>query len=181
MTFICCSVEIKEQDWLIPYKYQHGARHHHRVIREIQPEQYGNITHETYPSHTSQNITLPIVDIHPFIHQVNQYFMSHYVTGHISIVNNPGRTVSVIEPGGPGGCAKQSRETVRNSALTQNCILAHNAGFFDTLNGSCKGKFVLVIFNYASLHLRVKLIITYYYNSYLFSALFFHSPSWWLL
>lgn len=127
-------------DILQPYKYHHGPRHGNRYVRDCQPVHYGNVTHELYKANA--NKTLPTVNIKYFIHDVQENYWTKYpIFGHIAVINNPVDTISVIEPGGPGGCKKGAwvRETVQKTAEYKNCIAAVNAGFFNTTNGACYG------------------------------------------
>ncbi|KAM9367024.1 N-acetylglucosamine-1-phosphodiester alpha-N-acetylglucosaminidase-like [Symphorus nematophorus] len=50
--------------------------------------------------------------------------------GHITLVRDPLRTLSVLEPGGPGGCEKHRRATAEQTAVAAGCLYAQNAGFF---------------------------------------------------
>lgn len=60
----------------------------------------------------------------------------------MTVVHDPLRTVSVLEPGGPGGCENSLRELVENTARTRKCLVAQNGGFFNTYSGSCLGNVV---------------------------------------
>ncbi|XP_055358991.1 N-acetylglucosamine-1-phosphodiester alpha-N-acetylglucosaminidase isoform X2 [Betta splendens] len=62
--------------------------------------------------------------------------------GHMTVVHDPLRTVSVLEPGGPGGCGMNQRSTVKETARTAGCLYAQNAGFFRTQSGHCLGNVV---------------------------------------
>lgn len=58
----------------------------------------------------------------------------------MALVHDPLRTLSVMEPGGPGGCEKSHRVTVEETAA--GCLYAQNAGFFNTTNDQCVGNVV---------------------------------------
>ncbi|XP_036930221.1 N-acetylglucosamine-1-phosphodiester alpha-N-acetylglucosaminidase-like isoform X2 [Acanthopagrus latus] len=60
----------------------------------------------------------------------------------MALVHDPLRTLSVMEPGGPGGCEKSRRATVEETAAAAGCLYAQNAGFFNTINDQCVGNVV---------------------------------------
>lgn len=75
--------------------------------------------------------------------------------GHLSLAHDPLRTVSVLEPGGIGGCPGGTNmrdgrvkpsETVAEEGLHARtgvgCVAAMNAGFFNTKNGTCYGNLI---------------------------------------
>uniref|UniRef100_A0A667YPD7 N-acetylglucosamine-1-phosphodiester alpha-N-acetylglucosaminidase n=1 Tax=Myripristis murdjan TaxID=586833 RepID=A0A667YPD7_9TELE len=62
--------------------------------------------------------------------------------GHMTVVHDPLRTVSVLEPGGPGGCGMNYRALVEETARAAGCLYAQNAGFFNTRSGECLGNVV---------------------------------------
>lgn len=64
------------------------------------------------------------------------------VPGHMTVAHDPLRTVSVLEPGGPGGCGMNQRSTVEETAQAAGCLYAQNAGFFRTKSGQCLGNIV---------------------------------------
>ncbi|XP_064640123.1 N-acetylglucosamine-1-phosphodiester alpha-N-acetylglucosaminidase-like isoform X2 [Lineus longissimus] len=132
-----------KEDWLLPYNInkRHGSKLLHRQIRDCQHIKYKNVTHELFAAHGTSNgtVVLPIVTTKYFRTKVGPYYHQKTIYGHISYVNNPKRTLSVIEPGGPGGCANHTRETVKNTAKKKKCIVSTNAGFFNTKTGACLG------------------------------------------
>ncbi|XP_051037320.1 N-acetylglucosamine-1-phosphodiester alpha-N-acetylglucosaminidase isoform X2 [Phodopus roborovskii] len=73
-------------------------------------------------------------------------FVSHFegraVAGHLTRVAAPLRTFSVLEPGGPGGCAQRRRATVEDTAVPAGCLIAQNGGFFRMSTGECLGNVV---------------------------------------
>ncbi|KAM9361382.1 N-acetylglucosamine-1-phosphodiester alpha-N-acetylglucosaminidase-like [Symphorus nematophorus] len=52
-------------------------------------------------------------------------------TRHMTLVRDPLRTLSVSEPGGPGGCEKRRGVTAEQTAVAAGCLYAQNAGFFN--------------------------------------------------
>ncbi|XP_052086600.1 N-acetylglucosamine-1-phosphodiester alpha-N-acetylglucosaminidase-like [Mytilus californianus] len=63
--------------------------------------------------------------------------------GHLTIVNNPDRTISVLEPRDSGGCQNQIKSTVMKTSTQKSCIVAVNAGFFDPRPGNvCLGNII---------------------------------------
>jgi len=48
-----------------------------------------------------------------------------------TIVNNPHRTLTVLEPGHPGGCRTNTMYTVMETAKQKNCLVTVNGGFFE--------------------------------------------------
>ncbi|XP_043922500.1 N-acetylglucosamine-1-phosphodiester alpha-N-acetylglucosaminidase [Protopterus annectens] len=129
-------------DLLLPYSpNQHGPQHSHRYVRDCQPIQYGNLTHETWPSNALNS--LPVASTRLFISKFDtENTQQRTLYGHFTFINNPLRTVSVLEPGGPGGCRHHQRATVETTAKLRKCLVAQNAGFFDTKNGKCHGNVV---------------------------------------
>ena len=120
-----------------------GPQLSNKHIQGCQHKKYGNRTHEVYKAFSSDQLILPLADTRAVIAELAQsYWSKKEVLGHLTVVNNPLRTVSVLEPGGPGGCAKHVLETVAQTARHKNCIFASNAGFFNTHNGSCLGEFL---------------------------------------
>lgn len=73
-------------------------------------------------------------------------FVSHFagraVTGHLTRAAEPLRTFSVLEPGGPGGCASRRRATVEETVREAGCSVAQNGGFFRMDTGECLGNAV---------------------------------------
>lgn len=132
-------------DILQPYRDHHGPKHRtHRQVRECQDIRYGNVTHSKLLSHGFRgNISLPIADTRHMIHVIQEnYYLRRDVLMHLSVINNPFLTVSVLEPEPDNGCEKDSRATVLESAEREQCIVAINAGFFNTTSGACKGNLV---------------------------------------
>ena len=125
---------------LQPYTSWPGPVHSHRVIRSLLAKHYTTpAPHEIYPS-PSKSVHYPLLHTYPFVQEVGTYWNKRHLTGHYFVVPHPAETVSVLEPGGDGGCAKPRRSTVQTTAATQRCLLATNAGFFNTTSGACIGE-----------------------------------------
>lgn len=74
---------------------------------------------------------------------INEYYYDkRYSFYHIAVVNDPVKTLSVYEPLRDGTCTNGSYRpaTVMETANNKQCILAVNAGMFDTKTGACYGK-----------------------------------------
>lgn len=128
-----------DDDLLLPYADTHGPSHSHRHVRDCQPVIHGSLTHETWPA--SAHRGAPVVESKVFISAMGNR-SAKWVSGHITVVHDPLRTVSVLEPGGTGGCMNSRRELVENTAKTRKCLIAQNAGYFATKNGTCLGNVV---------------------------------------
>eukprot|EP00058_Branchiostoma_floridae_P017622 XP_002603111.1 hypothetical protein BRAFLDRAFT_116957 [Branchiostoma floridae] len=132
-----------DDDMLLPFpSFEKWPRHSHRHVRDCQPDIFGNATHETFPAHRNSNITVP---------STTRYFVTKVVDsldkvkngyGHYTVINNPLRTFSVVEPGGSNGCIEHRRRTVENTSQARTCHVAVNAGFFNTHTGACLGNLV---------------------------------------
>ncbi|XP_062394468.1 N-acetylglucosamine-1-phosphodiester alpha-N-acetylglucosaminidase isoform X2 [Sardina pilchardus] len=125
-------------DLLSPYPSgsQHGSPHSHRHVRDCQPVIHGNVTHETWPAHNRS--ASPVAESRVFVSDIS----SRWVSGHITVVSDPLRTVSVLEPGGQGGCQQSRTTRVSETARPKKCLYAQNGGFFDTDKNSCLGNVV---------------------------------------
>ncbi|XP_029929050.1 N-acetylglucosamine-1-phosphodiester alpha-N-acetylglucosaminidase-like [Myripristis murdjan] len=128
----------EDDDLLLPYASSHGPSHSHRHVRDCQPVAHGNVTHETWPA--SNHTGLPAAESSVFVSDVAGG--SRKVYGHMTVVHDPLRTVSVLEPGGPGGCGMNYRALVEETARAAGCLYAQNAGFFNTRSGECLGNVV---------------------------------------
>uniref|UniRef100_A0AAY4B7G3 EGF-like domain-containing protein n=1 Tax=Denticeps clupeoides TaxID=299321 RepID=A0AAY4B7G3_9TELE len=130
-----------DDDLLLPYSTSHGSAHTHRHVRDCQAIIHGNVTHETHAA--SSNSRSPVAESKNFVSYITHTEgKSSWVSGHITVVHDPLRTVSILEPGGPGGCAGNRRVTVEETARTRKCLFAQNGGFFNTSNGACLGNIV---------------------------------------
>uniref|UniRef100_UPI003AAAACEB N-acetylglucosamine-1-phosphodiester alpha-N-acetylglucosaminidase-like n=1 Tax=Centroberyx gerrardi TaxID=166262 RepID=UPI003AAAACEB len=127
-----------DDDLLLPYARGHGPSHSHRHVRDCQPVVHGNVTYETWPS--SNHTGLPVAESSVFVSDVPG--SSRWVYGHMTVVHDPLRTVSVSEPGGPGGCGINHRAPAEETAEAAGCLYAQNAGFFNTKKGQCLGNVV---------------------------------------
>ncbi|XP_034729582.1 N-acetylglucosamine-1-phosphodiester alpha-N-acetylglucosaminidase [Etheostoma cragini] len=125
-------------DVLQPYGHGHGPSLSHRHVRDCQSVVHGNSTYESHPS--SREDGLPVAESTVFVSDVPG--SSRVVYGHITAVRDPLRTVSVLEPGGPGGCGMKQRASVEETADAAGCLYAQNAGFFGTSTGRCLGNVV---------------------------------------
>lgn len=133
-------------DILQPYLHYHGPVH--RTLRETracQHVRYGNLTYSLHPVHSNQSAPSHVVDIHHKLAQLGRpYYDQRLVSLRYQRVHNPLRTFSILEPRRPGSCqvGKGDRATVQETAATRNCIVAANAGFFNTHTGACLGNIV---------------------------------------
>ncbi|NWU90815.1 NAGPA acetylglucosaminidase, partial [Upupa epops] len=106
-----------------------------------QPRRYGNVTHEVWPSDSST--AGPVATTRTFVSYVPAESQARRVVyGHLTLVRNPLRTLSVLEPGGAGGCHDQRRATVEETARLGRCLVAQNGGYFDMDSGECLGNVV---------------------------------------
>uniref|UniRef100_A0A8C9Z4M8 N-acetylglucosamine-1-phosphodiester alpha-N-acetylglucosaminidase n=1 Tax=Sander lucioperca TaxID=283035 RepID=A0A8C9Z4M8_SANLU len=125
-------------DILQPYAHGHGPSHSHRHVRDCQSVVHGNSTYESQPP--NHHSGLPVAESTVFVSDVSG--SSRMVYGHITAVQDPLRTLSVLEPGGPGGCGMKQRVSVEETAEAAGCLYAQNAGFFSTSTGRCLGNVV---------------------------------------
>jgi len=133
------------EDVLLPYPHgRHGARRGHRFVRECQPNRFGNLTHEEWPTHYDDYVasTMDPAEVRYFALEVGTGSNRRTIYGHHVIVNNPNRTVSVVEPRETFGCKLHARETVSVSAVANRCTVAVNAGFYNITDGSCFGNVI---------------------------------------
>ncbi|NWS78416.1 NAGPA acetylglucosaminidase, partial [Crotophaga sulcirostris] len=121
---------------------RHGPRHPHRFVRDCQPLRYGNATHEAWPG-APRGGGGPVATTRTFVSYVPARGRDRRaVYGHFTFVRDPLRTVSVLEPGGPGGCARRRRAPVEFTARLAGCLVAQNGGYFDMETGECLGNVV---------------------------------------
>jgi len=133
------------EDLLLPYpEGRHGSHRGHRSVRECQPNRFGNLTHEEWPTQYDDTIasTQELAEVRHFALKVGTGSNRRTVYGHHIIVNNPNRTVSIVEPRESGGCERHDRETVTVSAMANKCVIAVNAGFFNVTDGACLGNVI---------------------------------------
>lgn len=103
---------------------------------------YANTTHEEPKSHRSKSFPddYRVVDPKYFVKELGEYWDKKTVFGHHFVINDPGRTVSVLEPLRAQGCRDSVKATVDESAKQKTCLLAVNAGFFNVTSGACIGE-----------------------------------------
>ncbi|KAK6491480.1 N-acetylglucosamine-1-phosphodiester alpha-N-acetylglucosaminidase isoform X2 [Huso huso] len=130
-------------DLLLPYPLSqgHGPQHHNRYVRDCQPVIHGNVTYETWTS--DKTADFPVATTRVFVSKfpvAGGTLKSVY--GHVTVVRNPLKTVSVLEPGGPQGCTKYRTATVEETAKPRKCLVAQNGGYFNTQIKQCLGNIV---------------------------------------
>ncbi|CAJ1063109.1 N-acetylglucosamine-1-phosphodiester alpha-N-acetylglucosaminidase-like [Xyrichtys novacula] len=128
-----------DEDAVTPNTQGHDPSHPHRHFSNCQHIVQGRRTYETWPS--SRQNSLPVSESTVFISNIPGG-KPRWVQGHMTFVHDPLRTVSVLEPGGPGGCKRNHRVTVQETAETAGCLYAMNAGFFNTTTDGCLGNIV---------------------------------------
>lgn len=122
-----------DDDLLLPYPL--GRRRPSRdcaLVRAGRPEQESWPPPPTTPGASHRAAVLTFVS----------QFEGREVAGHLTRVADPLRTFSVLEPGGPGGCAQRRRTTVEDTAVPAGCRVAQNGGFFRMSTGECLGNVV---------------------------------------
>lgn len=127
-------------DLLLPYTNGHGPAHSHRWVRECQPLLYGNSTHQTWRADST--VGAQVAESRVFETSVTGSSATRWVYGHMTVVSDPLRTLSVLEPGGPGGCGMNRVAPVEESARSEGCLFAQNAGFFSTSSKQCLGNVI---------------------------------------
>ncbi|KAM5180399.1 N-acetylglucosamine-1-phosphodiester alpha-N-acetylglucosaminidase [Mantella aurantiaca] len=126
---------------LSPYHHlsMHGPSRSHRQTRDCLPVTHGNRTHETWLS--NNDTAWPVASSRIYVSSFNGTPKKN-VYGHFTFINNPLKTVSVLEPGSPGGCANNFTATVEETAKYGKCLVAQNGGFFNTTTYQCLGNVV---------------------------------------
>ncbi|XP_047217402.1 N-acetylglucosamine-1-phosphodiester alpha-N-acetylglucosaminidase [Girardinichthys multiradiatus] len=127
-----------DDDLLQPYTRGHGPTHSHRHVRACQAVIYGNTTHESWPS--SSRGGRPVAESNVFVTDVEEG--TRWVLGHMTVVHDPLKAMSVLEPGGLDGCRMHHRVSVEDTAKAAGCLYAQNGGFFNTKSGECQGNVV---------------------------------------
>ncbi|NWX83059.1 NAGPA acetylglucosaminidase, partial [Nothoprocta ornata] len=129
-------------DALLPYPpARHGPRHPHRHVRDCQPHEHGNATYESWPGDATADG--PVATTRTFVSYVPAAGDNRKVVyGHFTFARNPLRTLSVLEPGGAGGCGAHRRAPVEETARLGQCLVAQNGGYFDMATGECLGNVV---------------------------------------
>ncbi|KAG8201591.1 hypothetical protein JTE90_011257 [Oedothorax gibbosus] len=134
--------KLSKEDSLSPYTQRHGSRLTHRSIEECHLLENGSSPHELYPANKHLSFTKPFIKIKRFVKNIGTSFIQKIVRGHYVVISNPLETLSVFEPDQPGGCNLNIRQTVRETARKNECLVAINAGYFDTKKGSCLGNVI---------------------------------------
>eukprot|EP00794_Sanderia_malayensis_P011266 gene11266-12446_t len=146
------------EDILLPYSHYPAhtdIKRNHRYVRECEHIKHSNATtYEVYQKHISQsNATNTSADILGSMRYLTSRIEerksvleidSRYVHGHIAVVNNPLQTFSIIYPNNKLSCDENfgERDSVSTTARSSNCIVATNAGFFNTHTGGCLGNII---------------------------------------
>ena len=83
----------------------------------------------------------PLVESHHTTQTVGSFWNKRDVPLHVAYIQDPLRTVSVYEPLHNGTCEKGRWRltSVLETARNNRCLLAVNAGFFNTSSGECYG------------------------------------------
>ena len=171
MTLFSRSAEEIKGDYVLrfPYKLYTNQRSE-RDTEACENYPYGLTTNVKYPAHPRVNLTepgvskekvpkeksktrdtiyLPLIERHHTTKKVGTYsWKERDVLVHVMYVNNPVETVSVYEPLHDGTCKQDSlaNATVQQSAAERRCLLAVNAGFFNTSTGECFGMYIAIVF-----------------------------------
>ncbi|KAJ8273239.1 hypothetical protein GJAV_G00099290 [Gymnothorax javanicus] len=131
------------EDILLPYapSQRHGPSHSHRFVRECQSVIHGNVTHESW--RPSSELDAAVAESKIFVSNIAAKSETpRWVYGHMTFVNDPLRMVSVLEPGGVGGCQIGRMETVERTSKPKKCLYSQNGGYFNTHSGECLGNVV---------------------------------------
>lgn len=123
----------RDDDLLLPYPL---ARR--RPSRDCARVHAGNPEQESWPPPPTNPGASHRAAVRTFV----SHFEGRAVAGHLTRVADPLRTFSVLEPGGPGGCAQRRRATVEDTAVPAGCRVAQNGGFFRMGTGECLGNVV---------------------------------------
>lgn len=126
-------------DVLSPYVLNnHGSRLNHRDIRECAIFESGSRPHEIL---SSSNVSFEedLLETRTFRHTLKSYT----INGHYSLISDPLKHISVLEPRKINGCATKTRETVLETSKQKECVIAINAGYFNMKTGACLGDIVV--------------------------------------
>ena len=139
----------REEDWLLPYWKSHdNPKRNLRHVRDCQHIIHGNRTHESYMGNKSSEKTVVqslMYLSHTFCYRREPFGKTtKLVHGHIAVIHNPLKTISVQYPEDAVSCSKWSglRQTVSHTARNKKCTLAINAGFFNTHTAGCLGNII---------------------------------------
>ncbi|XP_058290094.1 N-acetylglucosamine-1-phosphodiester alpha-N-acetylglucosaminidase isoform X3 [Hylobates moloch] len=122
----------RDDDLLLPY-----PRARARLPRDCTRVRAGRREHESWPPPPATPGAGGLA-VRTFV----SHFRDRAVAGHLTRAVEPLRTFSVLEPGGPGGCAARRRATVEETARAAHCRVAQNGGFFRMNSGECLGNVV---------------------------------------
>ncbi|XP_007982963.3 N-acetylglucosamine-1-phosphodiester alpha-N-acetylglucosaminidase [Chlorocebus sabaeus] len=122
----------RDDDLLLPY-----PRARARLPRDCTRVRAGRREHESWPPPTATPGAGSLA-VRTFV----SHFRDRAVAGHLTRAVAPLLTFSVLEPGGPGGCAARRRATVEETARAAGCRVAQNGGFFRMNTGECLGNVV---------------------------------------
>ncbi|GFO20738.1 N-acetylglucosamine-1-phosphodiester alpha-n-acetylglucosaminidase-like [Plakobranchus ocellatus] len=131
-----------EQAYILP-----SHRHVHRHLRDAEgckPVVYRNTTHSKHPA-ASGTSSRSLVETHYRLVELGTSSWDKRPTTVLhQVVNSPLNTLSILEPGHPGSCQNgtDGRSLVRETAVRNDCIVAINAGLFDTQTGACLGNII---------------------------------------
>ncbi|XP_055460832.1 N-acetylglucosamine-1-phosphodiester alpha-N-acetylglucosaminidase [Psammomys obesus] len=123
----------RDDDLLLPYPLERR-----RPSRDCARVRAGSPEQESWPPPP----TTPGASHRAAVRTFVSHFGGRAVAGHLTRVAEPLRTFSVLEPGGPGGCAQRRRATVEDTAVPAGCRVAQNGGFFRMGTGECLGNVV---------------------------------------
>ncbi|XP_024917381.1 N-acetylglucosamine-1-phosphodiester alpha-N-acetylglucosaminidase isoform X2 [Cynoglossus semilaevis] len=118
--------------------HSHDPAHPDRHTPDCQPVIHGTGSYESWPGSNHSNV--PVADSLLFVTDIPEE--SKYVYGRLTRVHDPLRTVSVLEPGGPGGCGMNLMVSVEETAQAAGCLYAQNAGFFHVDTRQCLGNII---------------------------------------
>ncbi|XP_032113951.1 N-acetylglucosamine-1-phosphodiester alpha-N-acetylglucosaminidase isoform X4 [Sapajus apella] len=122
----------RDDDLLLPY-----PRERARLPRDCTRVRAGSREHESWPPPPATPGAGGLA-LRTFV----SHFGDRAVAGHLTRAVAPLYTFSVLEPGGPGGCAARRRATVEETARAAACRVAQNGGFFRMNTGECLGNVV---------------------------------------
>ena len=132
---------IVEMDILSPYKNDHyDLKRTHRHVRSCINVVKGKTTYESLKP-KSRLVKKPFYRVQYLNPKINRDY--EYV--HRTVIFDPLRTLSVLEPSEPGSCKTHTLQRVKRSSEQRNCDVATNAGFFRTHGrnrGECLGNLV---------------------------------------
>lgn len=123
----------RDDDLLLPYPLART-----RPSRDCARVRAGSREHESWPPPPATPGASHRAAVRTFV----SHFGGRAVAGHLTRVAAPLSTFSVLEPGGPGGCAQKRRSTVEDTAVPAGCLVAQNGGFFRMGTGECLGNVV---------------------------------------